>query len=311
MSEKIRVGVVGVGYLGKFHARIYAGMDTVELVGVFDTDAAVGKTIAAECGCAFYDDITALAKDIDAVSIVSPTVYHLSSTQPFLENNVHVMLEKPIAPTVEEGQKIVDLAKAQNVILQIGHLERFNAGVMALAERVGDPKFIEAHRMGAFVARATDVDVVSDLMIHDIDIILSLVKSDITTISANGLSVLTDHIDIANARLEFENGAVANVTASRVSNKQLRRIRLFEQHRYDALDFIEQNLETVHAEPKPGADWPEIVSDNIKIEPVQPLNVELAEFVKSIQTGHPPLVDGQVGLKALSVAIQIKEKIGQ
>jgi predicted dehydrogenase len=258
-----------------------------------------------------FDDIESLSKEIDAVSIVSPTSLHLESATPFLQKGVHMMLEKPIAPSVEEGQKIVEMAESNNAILQIGHLERFNAGVMALAERVSSPKFIEAHRMGEFVARATDVDVVSDLMIHDIDIILSLVNSELTDISANGLSVLTDHIDIANARLEFENGAVANVTASRVSNKTLRRIRLFEQNRYDSLDFIAQNLETVHAQPKAGEEWPEIIKEDIKIEPVQPLNVELAEFITSVQTGKAPLVGGRVGLKALSVAIQIKEAIGK
>ena len=240
MSNKLRVGVVGVGYLGRFHALIYSRMDNVELVGVVDTNPETAARVAGECACSAFERSGDLLGKVDAVSIVVPTTAHLDEARPFLQAGVHMLLEKPIASTVEDGAEIVRLAEAAGVILQIGHLERFNAGVMALAERINRPRFIEAHRMGGFVERATDVDVVSDLMIHDIDIILSLVKSEITAISAVGTPVLTAHVDIANARLEFANGTVANVIASRVSEKRMIRLLEFDENLYESHDCIDQ-----------------------------------------------------------------------
>lgn len=309
MADKIRVGVVGVGYLGRFHALIYSRMTNVELVGVVDTDAARAAEVAAEAGCAFCTDHLELLDKIDAVSIVVPTSFHLDVATPFLQRGIHMLLEKPIAATVEQGRELVAIAEKSGAMLQIGHLERFNAGVMALAERIVKPRFIEAHRMGEFVARATDVDVVSDLMIHDIDIILSLVKSEISYISAVGTPVLTSHVDIANARLEFANGTVANVIASRVSESRLRRIRIFEQNRYESLDFIEQRIDTAYTQPVAGQTWPEIISERFEVEPVKPLDCELAAFIDSIDGDRQPLVDGHTGLAALEVAMQVKEKI--
>ncbi|MFC1603139.1 Gfo/Idh/MocA family protein [Pseudomonadota bacterium] len=311
MANKTRVGVVGVGYLGRFHALIYSRMANVELVGVVDSNADTAAKVAAECNCEGYTNIQDLIEKIDAVSIVVPTTAHLAVARPFLEQGVHMLLEKPIATTCDEGREIVELADKVGAVLQIGHLERFNAGVMALADRISKPRFIEAHRMGEFVARATDVDVVSDLMIHDIDIILSLVNSEITSIAAVGTRVLTDHIDIANARLEFANGAVANVIASRVSEKKLRRIRVFEENLYQSLDFIEQRIETAYPKPSPDSKWPEITVEKIDIEPIKPLDTELAAFIDCINTGQRPLVDGHVGLEALEVALKVKEIIGQ
>jgi len=308
MSEKTRVGVVGVGYLGRFHALIYSRMPDVELVGVADSDATRAASVADEAKTRALTPGELLAQ-ADAVSIVVPTTAHLDIARPFLERGTHVMLEKPIATTVDEAREIVALAEKSGALLQIGHLERFNAGVMALAERIEKPMFIEAQRMGGFKARATDVDVISDLMIHDIDIILALVKSEITHISASGTPVITNHIDIANARLEFANGAVANVTASRVSREDSRRIRVFEPNSYQSLDFIGQRLETARAEAKPGSEWPEIVSETLEIQPVKPLDAELASFVDCVRSGRPPLVDGRVGLEALDVALKIKAKI--
>jgi len=309
MSDKLRVGVVGVGYLGRFHALIYSRMAQVELVGVADSNIETARKVADECACAAYDNGRELVGKVDAVSIVVPTSLHLQEARPFLERGVHMLLEKPIASTVEDGLEIVHLADEAGVVLQIGHLERFNAGVMALAGRINKPRFIEAHRMGGFVARATDVDVVSDLMIHDIDIILSLVNSEITAISAVGTPVLTSHVDIANARLEFANGTVANVIASRVSEKQTRRIRVFEENRYESLDFIEQRIETAYPKPRPGEEWPEVVIERLEIEPVKPLDAELDAFVACVQTGEKPLVDGRVGQEALEVAMKVKAEI--
>ncbi len=311
MANKTRVGVVGVGYLGRFHALIYSRMANAELVGVVDSNAERAAKVAAECHCEAFTNGQELAEKLDAVSIVVPTTAHLEVARPFLEQGIHMLLEKPIATTCDEGREIVQLAEERGALLQIGHLERFNAGVMALADRISRPRFIEAHRMGEFVARATDVDVVSDLMIHDIDIILSLVNSEITSIAAVGTRVLTNHIDIANARLEFANGAVANVIASRVSEKKLRRIRVFEENLYQSLDFIEQRIETAYPESNPGAEWPEIIVEKVDIDPIKPLDTELAAFIDCINTGQKPLVDGRVGLEALEVALKVKEIIGQ
>lgn len=309
MTKKPRVAVIGVGYLGRFHALIYSRMAAVDLVGVVDTDAGRAAAVAGEAGCSVVSDPSELLGCVDAVSVVVPTTAHLALAAPFLKNGIHVLLEKPIAATREEGAEIVRLAQAAGVVLQVGHLERFNAGVMALAERIRAPRYVEAQRMGGFTERATDVDVVSDLMIHDIDIILSLMGSEPTAISAVGTSVLTDHVDIANARLEFANGAVANVVASRVSEGTTRRIRVFQERMYLALDFVAQTIDVAYPREVPGAARPEIVRERIQVEPVKPLDRELAAFVDCVRTGAKPLVDGRVGLAALDVALKVRERI--
>ena len=311
MSESLRVAVVGVGYLGRIHAKIYAELAGADLVAVVDTDPERARAVAAEYGCEASTDPASLLGRVDAVSVVVPTRQHLEVAQPFLEAGVHMLLEKPIAHTCEEGETLVRLATESGALLQIGHVERYNAGVMALAARVHRPRFIEAHRIGGFPARATDVDVVTDLMIHDIDIILSLVGAPIRSVSAVGLPVITEHVDIANARLEFEDGCVANVTASRVSNQTLRRIRIFEAHSYAGLDFIEQKGEVVRAVEIPGKEWPEIVREPFEITPRKPLDAELADFVAKVKSGEPPLVDGRAGLEALRVAQLINRRMAE
>jgi predicted dehydrogenase len=310
MSKKLRAGVIGVGYLGRFHARIYNDIDNVELVGVVDTDKETADRVAAEYDTQAYYDPMALLDKLDIVSIVVPTSLHREVAIPYLENGVHMLLEKPVASTLEDAQAIVETAKKSGTILQVGHLERFNAGIMALADQVNEPRFIEAHRLGPFVARATDVDVVIDLMIHDIDIILSLVKQKLKSISATGTPVLTDHVDIANARLEFENGAVANVTASRVSNKKFRRIRVFGRNSYRAINFVDQQLEVAYPGEIPeGQKYPEIVYETHSITPTQPLDAELEHFVDVVRRGGQPLVTGEDGMEALRVAMLVTESI--
>jgi predicted dehydrogenase len=309
MAAKLRLGVVGTGYLGQIHARIYAGMPTVDLVGVVDIDPATAAHVAESCGCSAFARPEDLVGKVDAVSIVVPTVDHLAVARPFLASGVHMLMEKPLAPTHAEALELVQLAERAGVVFQVGHLERFNAGLMALASSVDDPRFIEAHRLSTFVERATDVDVVIDLMIHDIDIVMSLVKSDIKSIEAAGARVLTDHVDIANARIAFQNGAVANVTASRVSNKKQRRIRVFSKQGYHALNFMDQQIEVVCAQPSPDGGRAQIVTENVKIEPKQPLNAELDHFVETIKQRGTPLVTGRMGLKALETALLVKEKI--
>jgi predicted dehydrogenase len=309
VTDKVRVGVVGVGYLGRFHALIYSRMSDVELVGVVDADPLRAADVAAEAGCVVFADATALADVVDAVSVVVPTTAHLEVAAPLLRRGIHMLMEKPIAATVEEGAELVRLADASGAILQIGHLERFNAGVMALAQRITAPRYIEAQRMGEFVERATDVDVVSDLMIHDIDIILSLVDSEIHNITAVGSPVLTSHIDIATAQIEFVNGAVANVVASRVSDKKMRRIRVFQPGMYLSLDFIDQTIDIAEPRLVSGAERPEIARQRTQVEPVKPLDSEIASFIACVRDGNSPIVDGRVGLKALAVALQVKGKI--
>ncbi|HYN77135.1 MAG TPA: Gfo/Idh/MocA family oxidoreductase [Lamprocystis sp. (in: g-proteobacteria)] len=310
MSDRLRVAVVGVGYLGRFHALIYSRMADLALVGVVDADPDRAEAVAVEVGCPAFDSAQDLADRVDAVSIVVPTTAHLSAAEPFLRRGVAVLIEKPIAATREDAAVIVDLARDHRALVQIGHVERFNAGVMALAERITVPRYIEAQRMGGFTERATDVDVVSDLMIHDIDIILALVGAPISAIAAVGASVLTPHVDIASARLEFVNGTVANVVASRVSDKQTRRIRVFQPGAYLSLDFIDQTIDIAGLKEVPGAARPEIVRERIQVEPVKPLDQELAAFVASVRTGSPPLVDGATGLKALEVALEVRARIG-
>ena len=242
--------------------------------------------------------------------MVVPTTVHRQVAVPYLEAGVPMLLEKPIAPDAREAAAIVETAERGGIILQVGHIERFNSGIMALAERVREPRFIEVHRLSEFVDRGTDVDVVTDLMIHDIDIVLSLVRSKLASVSAMGSPVVTDHIDIANARLEFENGAAANVTASRVSSKKFRRIRIFGDNSYQALNFIDQQIDVVRTSKiKPGERFPEIVSERIDVDSRPPLDAELEHFVATVQAGGQPLVTGRDGLDALIVADQVKEKI--
>jgi predicted dehydrogenase len=309
MTETLKVGVVGVGYLGRFHALIYSRLQGVELAGVADLDATRAKLVASEAGCVAYGDPAALLDAVDAVSIVVPTTAHLEVARPFLQRGVHMLLEKPIAPDLAQGAEIVRLAAASGAILQIGHLERFNAGIMELARRIDTPRFIEAQRMGGFTERATDVDVVSDLMIHDIDIILALVDADLAEVRAVGTPVLTEHVDIANARLEFVNGTVANVVASRVSEKTTRRIRVFQPRGYLSLDFVAQTLDIAAPVPRRDAVRPEITRERIQVEPVRPLDLEIAAFVDSVRRRERPLVDGALGLKALDVALQVRDRI--
>ena len=309
-DEPLRVGVVGVGYLGRFHALIYSRLAQASLVGVCDTDPDRAASVAAEAGCAAYDDPLALIGQVDAVSIAVPTTAHREVACAYLEQGVHVLLEKPLAVDAREGAEIVTTAERQGAILQVGHLERFNAGVMALAARIDAPRYIEAQRMGGFVERATDVDVVADLMIHDIDIILALVDADLVDVRAVGTPVLTPRIDIASARLEFSNGTVANAVASRVSDKKTRRIRVFQPQGYLSLDFIGQTLDSA-APAQSDGQRREIQRSRVRVEPAQPLDREIEAFIDCVQRRKRPLVDGHTGLRALDVALQVQASILQ
>ena len=310
MSEPVKIGVVGVGYLGSIHAQIYTRLSDVTLVGVNDVNSDVGKRVAVDCGCDFYSDVDQLADSVDAVSVVVPTSCHREVSLPFLHRGIPVLLEKPVAHTLDDARLIVNEAEQSGAILQIGHLERFNAGVVRLHEELDRPRFIEVHRLSEFVERATDVDVVTDLMIHDIDIVLSLVRSELKYVSAVGASIVTNHVDIANARLEFEDGAIANVTASRVSAKRFRRIRVFADTCYLALNFEDQQIEISRPGKRPpDGRFAPIINSSIQVEATPPLDSELAHFVDCVRKGKQPLVTGSDGLQALKVAYDVREKI--
>ncbi len=311
-NSPLRVGVVGVGYLGAIHARIYKRLPNVVLVGVFDTDRTVADAVAKEAECRVFDTQEEMFDAIDAVSIVVPTSLHRVVAEPFLERGIPVLLEKPVAHTLEDSEAIVASAQKSSTLLQIGHLERFNAGIVRLADELKNPRFLEVHRLGQFVARATDVDVVTDLMIHDIDIVLSLVPSELRYVSAVGARVITDHVDIANARLEFSNGAIANVTASRISAKKFRRMRIFADSAYLALNFEDQQIDIARPGETAGPDgFAPIITDSIAVEHRPPLDAELADFVACVMEKREPVVSGEDGLKALRVAHEVRKRIDE
>lgn len=307
MSKKTRVGVVGVGYLGQIHAKIYHEMDNVELVMLADTNLESVKELAERYACEATDNYLDLIDKVDAVSIVVPTSLHFDVARPFLEAGIATLMEKPIAATVKEARELVDLAAQNDAPFLIGHLERYNPALRAVASKVAEPKYIEVHRLGTFVERATDVDVITDLMIHDLDLVLSLVDEQPSKVQAIGSSVITDHVDLANVRLEFPSGAVANITASRVSNKRFRRFRLFGPEGYYGINLMDQELDIVTKGDTPeGGDFPELNVEHVKFDTEQPLQVELAHFIEVAQGQAMPMVTGLQGLRALQLAEQIQ-----
>ncbi len=301
----IRVAVVGVGYLGRHHARIYAGLPGVELIGVVDADAQRAQTVAAEFGCFAASDVIALFGKVDAVSVAVPTALHHPVASALLENGIHLLLEKPMTATLPEADALIALADRNGCILQVGHVERFNAGVRALRRELIDPRFIECHRMGTFVERGIDVHVILDLMIHDLDIVLSLIPSALAEVRAVGVSVLTPNIDIANVRLAFENGAVANLTASRVSGAKLRKLRVFQPETYFSLDYAQPELIVCRRMAQTGVARPSVVTEKIVLDGEEPLRAELASFVESVATRRQARVSGRDGRAALALALQV------
>lgn len=304
----IRCAVIGVGYLGRFHAQKYAAADHAQLVAVADTDPEAAARVASECGCRAVTDYRELLGEVDAVSIVVPTTLHFEVARECIANGVHVLVEKPITRTVEEAAELNRLAREKNVCLQVGHLERFNAALMEVSRRPTPPLFIESHRLAPFKPRTTDVNVVLDLMIHDIDIILDMVRSPVKSLAASGARVLSDALDIANARIEFENGCVANVTSSRVSLKSERKMRIFQKNAYVSIDFQNRGL-SVHRlgdrEAFPGI--PEITSENTVFEEGDALKVEIQAFLEAVRGEAPVIVSGEDGQRALETAIRISE----
>jgi predicted dehydrogenase len=308
--KKLKCAVIGTGYLGKFHAEKYTTLSDCELVAVVDINEQAAQTVAEKYGAHALTDYASLLGTVDAVSIVVPTTLHHQVAKDFLNAGVHVLVEKPITVTVAEADELIAIAKEKNLILQVGHLERFNPAVLGL-DKEEKPLFIESHRLSPFNPRANDVSVVLDLMIHDIDIILALVDSEIERIDASGTPVLTQGTDIANARLTFKNGCVANVTASRISMKMERKMRLFRPSSYISVDFQNRVLskyQTGTKEMFPGV--PEIISEESTFDSADALLEEIKHFVNCIHTGDNPLVSGVAGRRALATAIQITQLLG-
>ncbi len=307
--SNVRVGVVGVGYLGQHHARIYSELPGVELVGVVDVDQEKAGRVAAQSRTRAIATHRDLLDQVQAVSIVVPTVNHYEIARDFLEAGIDVLLEKPMTVTLEEADRLIDLAAKKDAILQIGHLERFNSVVRALDGRIREPRFIESHRLGPFMERGTDVHVVLDLMIHDIDIILSLVNSPVELIRAVGVPVLSSQIDIANARIEFAGGCVANVTASRVSREKMRKVRIFQPDAYLSLDYVGQEVMICRRVFDGPNARPRLEIEKLEIEKEEPLKAEIASFIESVSTRRAPIVSGVEGREALRVALEILKAI--
>jgi predicted dehydrogenase len=304
MSQRVKVGVAGVGHMGKEHARIYSELQEVDLVGVHDSNPDTARKIAAKCKTRAFGSLEEMVDAVDAASIVTPTSTHLAIAEPFLKRGKHVLVEKPIAMDTEEARKLVDLAEKHGAKLAVGHVERFNPVLVALEERLGRPRFIEAHRLSPYPGRSTDIGVVMDLMIHDLEIILHLVRSPVTSVDAVGVPVLSKGEDIANARIRFANGCVANLTTSRISPEKLRKIRVFQDDAYLSLDYMKQEGEIYKR-----LDG-KITRDKIPVMKGEPLKNQLAEFVMNVRENTDPRVAGAHGFEALKLASQICGQIG-
>ncbi len=305
MSTPLKVGVIGVGYLGRFHAEKYAHLTDTELIGVADLNEARAQEVAQALGARVFTDYRQLLPEIEAVSVAVPTSVHFPVVQEALAAGCQVLVEKPISVTVAEADELVRLARERGLILMVGHLERFNSAMEELKARVTAPRFIESHRLSFFKERGTDVDVVLDLMIHDLDHVLNLVPSPVKEIRAAGISVLTDRIDLANARLEFADGCIANLTASRMSFKSMRKFRLFQSDAYLAVDF--ENRELTVAFKKEGAmgPIPGVALETRRFPQEDILNKEIIAFVEAIKTGQEPRISGEAGRAALNLALDI------
>ncbi len=309
--EKLRAGVIGVGYLGRFHAHKYSSLPEVELVAVVDNDADKANEVAAETQCEALTDYRQLFGKVDLVSIAVPTQYHYPVAKDCLENGIHILLEKPITQTVAEADELIEMARLRNLVFQVGHLERFNPAVLALEGVINKPMFIESHRLAPFKPRGTDVNVVLDLMIHDIDIILNIVRSDIKLINSVGVPVISPEVDIANARIQFENGCVANVTASRASREAMRKIRIFQPDAYISIDYQTRRIGLFRkgGEGLAVPNIPNVTLEEKCFAQADSLLEEIRAFIHAVRTGDEPVVTGEDGRRALEIALEINKKL--
>jgi predicted dehydrogenase len=307
-GEQVTTAVIGVGYLGKFHAEKYATSEKARLVGVVDVDRQRANEIGASVGAPAFSDYRQMFGQVQCVSIAVPTRYHYRVARDFIDAGVDVLVEKPMTADIAEARELVAAAESKGVIMQVGHLERFNPAIRRLESVIKEPKFVECHRLAPFVERGTDVDVVLDLMIHDIDVIASLVRAPVERVEAVGVSVLTDKPDIANARITFSNGCIANVTSSRVSLKRERKVRFFQPDAYISIDYDQRRAQIFH-KPAPGAGWLDIRGENIEIADGDALADEIDSFLDCVRTRTLPLVGGTEGLRALEIASLISAQL--
>jgi len=312
MADRIRVGVVGVGYFGRFHVKHYDAASRATLVAVVDTDEGRARGVAAEVGCEYYRDYHSLIGRVDAVSIAAPTPAHFEIAKDLIEAGIHVFVEKPLTDSVESAGALAEFAESRGRVLQVGHIERYSAAFRALAERVTRPLYIESYRIAPWRERGVEVDVVLDLMIHDIDIVMGLVGAPVTKVEAVGTPVLSGTTDLANARIVFESGCVANITASRVSHKTERRIRLFQPNRYVICDMAEGRIFQYQLRGNPAVEGPAaIASDSVDIPKEDSLANEIGEFLDCVASGRRPTVDGRAGCEAVHVADMINRSIDE
>lgn len=321
---KLKIGVIGTGHLGKLHVKMFKQINECEVVGIYDNNRQIAAEVAKEFLIKDYENLDQLLNEIEAASIAVSTTAHHEVAKKCFEKGIHVFVEKPITATIQEAEELVKIASDRNLNLQVGHIERFNPAIVSLEKFILQPMFVQTDRLAQFNPRGTDVAVVLDLMIHDIDIILSLVKSEVKKIDASGVAVVSNSLDIANARIEFENGAVANVTASRISQKKMRKMRIFQRDAYISLDFItgvsevyrllptDQNVELSSisfGEIGIGDKRKRLIYEQPEIKEINALKYELELFVKSILYKTHPVVSGMDGLKALKVAETIIQRI--
>jgi predicted dehydrogenase len=308
VADPIRVAVIGVGHLGRHHARILAALDGASLVAVVDTDAERANTVAAATGTRPLGDYRDLAGQVDAVSIAAPTELHHEIAMAFLQQGTSVLVEKPMTRTLEEADALMAAAAASGATLAVGQTERYNPAVAAVMPFISTPRFIEVHRLGVFPDRSLDIDVIFDLMIHDLDLVGAMVRSEVTSIEAVGVPVLTEKFDIANARLRFASGCIANLTASRISRDRVRKIRFFQPDSYISIDYAAQEVEGWRLVRRDG-QRPSIEGGALPVQKDEPLRRELADFIGAVRDKRRPLVDGAAGRAALELATRIAEKM--
>jgi predicted dehydrogenase len=306
--DRLRVAAIGVGHLGRHHARILAALDGVQLVAVVDPVADRAAEVAAATGARPAGHYAEVIDEVDAVTVAVPTELHRDVSMPFLERGISVLVEKPMARSLAEADELLAAARRSGATLAVGHTERYNPAVTAVMPLVTDPRFIEVHRLGVFPERSLDIDVVFDLMIHDLDIILALVRSDVVSIESVGVPVLTPKYDIANARLRFASGCIANVTASRIHRERVRKIRFFQPDSYLSIDYAGQEVEGWRLVRREGAR-PRIEGGALPVERDEPLRLELADFVDAVRNRRPPVVDGDAGRRALELATRVAEQM--
>jgi len=304
----LRAGVIGVGHLGRFHALIYGEMQGVDLVGVMDQDEDRAAKVARETGSVAFKDVDALlAEGLDLVSLAVPTIFHAEIGEQILQRRINLLVEKPIAASIGEADRLIAAADRSGCLLQVGQLERFNPAFRSLQPLLKGPRFVEAHRLGVFSARSIDVDVIQDLMIHDLDLMLAMDPSGLKRVDAAGVAILTDKVDIANARLTFNSGCVANLTASRVSAGQVRKFRIFQPDAYFSLDL--QARTTRHIYLSFAGGRPEIIQKDVAVADVLPLQEELKAFTQKVRAGSGPGVTGEEGRAALALALEIQSQL--